>query len=45
MIINAGIERIVCLSTYPDDLALEMLEAAGVQLEILSEPEKKEEGK
>jgi dCMP deaminase len=38
MIINAGIKRVVCLSTYPDDMARSFLEAAGVELQI-REPE------
>jgi dCMP deaminase len=38
MIINAGIRRVVCLSSYPDDMARAFLAAAGVELHI-SEPE------
>jgi dCMP deaminase len=34
MIINAGIVRVVCADTYPDELALEMLDAAGVTFEM-----------
>jgi len=34
MIINAGIERVVCAHTYPDELARGMLAEAGVPLEI-----------
>ncbi|NLG27233.1 MAG: cytidine deaminase [Chloroflexi bacterium] len=34
MIINAGITRIVCASSYPDALAREMLKEAGIQLEV-----------
>ena len=34
MIINAGIERVVCAHTYPDELARDMLDEAGVQLEV-----------
>lgn len=39
MIINAGIRRVVCLSTYPDEMARSFLEAAGVKLEISQQPE------
>ena len=34
MIINAGIVRVVCAHTYPDELARSMLDEAGVRLEI-----------
>jgi len=34
MIINSGIERVVCASRYPDDLAREILSEAGVLLEV-----------
>ncbi|MHB1296333.1 MAG: deoxycytidylate deaminase [Anaerolineae bacterium] len=34
MIINAGIERVVCASTYPDELARSMLDEAGIALEV-----------
>ncbi len=34
MIINAGIVRIVCDSTYPDELARDMLREAGIPLEV-----------
>jgi dCMP deaminase len=34
MIINAGIQRIVCASAYPDELAREMLKEAGVTLDV-----------
>ncbi|MGI6380814.1 MAG: deoxycytidylate deaminase [Anaerolineae bacterium] len=34
MIINAGIVRVVCVDTYPDQLALDMLDAAGVTFEM-----------
>jgi dCMP deaminase len=34
MVINAGIERVVCLNGYPDELGREMLEEAQVALEI-----------
>lgn len=34
MIINSGIRRIVCANSYPDPLAREMLDEAGVQLEV-----------
>lgn len=34
MIINAGIVRAVCDAEYPDELAREMLQQAGVKLEV-----------
>lgn len=34
MIINSGIRRVVCASTYPDDLARAMLGEGGIQLEV-----------
>ncbi|OGO04219.1 MAG: cytidine deaminase [Chloroflexi bacterium RBG_13_56_8] len=34
MIINAGIVRAVCAQEYPDELAREMLQQAGVELEV-----------
>ena len=34
MIINAGIVRVVCANTYPDELARNMLDEAGIPLEI-----------
>ena len=34
MIINSGIGRVVCANTYPDELARDMLDEAGVQLEV-----------
>ena len=36
MLINGGIERIVCTEDYPDRLAKEMLEQAGVEVLTLS---------
>lgn len=35
MIINAGIKRIVIKEGYPDGLAIEMLDEAGLKIEIL----------
>ena len=35
MIVNAGIKRIVVRDGYPDDLALEILEEAGLTVEKL----------
>ena len=35
MIINAGIKRIVIKEGYPDDLAVEMLDEAGLKVELL----------
>ena len=37
MLINAGIEKIVALGGYPDDLSKELLDEAGVKLRILDE--------
>lgn len=37
MIINAGIVRVVCADSYPDPLAREMLDAAGVTFEMWSD--------
>ena len=37
MIINAGIIRVVCAHSYPDDLARVFLNEAGIELQILSE--------
>jgi len=34
MIINSGIGRVVCANSYPDKLARDMLDEAGVQLEV-----------
>lgn len=34
MIVNAGIDRVVCLEGYPDELARKILEEAHVALEI-----------
>jgi dCMP deaminase len=34
MLINAGIERIVCTSSYPDELSRSMLAEAGIPLEV-----------
>ncbi len=40
MIINAGIKRVMCLDSYPDEMARSFLEAAGVKLQTLvQEPE------
>jgi dCMP deaminase len=32
MIINAGIEKVLYLEGYPDELSLQMLQEAGVEL-------------
>ena len=37
MIINAGIKRIVVKEGYPDDLAVEILTEAGLEIEMLGE--------
>lgn len=34
MIINAGIVRVVCATSYPDELSREMLAGAGIALEV-----------
>jgi len=34
MIINSGIVRVVCANTYPDELARQMLDEAGVELNV-----------
>lgn len=38
MIINSGIVRAVCASTYPDDLSRSMLDEADVALEVWETP-------
>jgi deoxycytidylate deaminase len=38
MIINAGIQRVVCAQSYPDELARSFLAEAGIEL-VLWEPE------
>jgi dCMP deaminase len=38
MIINAGIVRVVCAQTYPDELARDMLAEAHVALEVWETP-------
>ncbi len=38
MIINAGIERVICAQSYPDELARSFLAEAGIELELW-EPE------
>jgi deoxycytidylate deaminase len=37
MIINSGIRRVVCLGSYPDEMARDLLEEADVQFEMLGE--------
>lgn len=39
MIVNAGIERIVIKEGYPDELALDMLNEAGLKIEVLGKRE------
>jgi dCMP deaminase len=34
MIINAGIVRVMCAGSYPDELARNMLEEAGIPLKV-----------
>ena len=34
MLINADVERVVCLEDYADDLAAEMFEEAGIRVEV-----------
>jgi len=38
MIINAGISRVVTADSYPDELAVDMLRQAGIQVTTLVEP-------
>ena len=45
MLINAGVRRIVYEGDYPDDLSLELLEQAGVELVRMSVPDGQESGK
>jgi dCMP deaminase len=40
MLINAGIKRIVIKEGYPDELAREMLEEAGLKVEVLDRKNK-----
>jgi len=40
MLINAGIKRIVIKEGYPDELAREMLEEAGLKVEVLDKKNK-----
>ena len=37
MIINAGVERMVVIGGYPDDMAIDMFEQAGVSFEIVED--------
>lgn len=39
MIINAGIKRIIIRDGYPDELALEMLNEAGIKIDVLKKGE------
>jgi len=39
MIINCGIRRVVAGTSYPDDFSRQMLEQAGVELEVIPPPE------
>jgi dCMP deaminase len=36
MAVNAGIERIVTISDYPDDLSKEILGEAGVRVDVVT---------
>jgi dCMP deaminase len=36
MIINSGIKRVVCLGSYPDEMARSLLKEADIQFEMLS---------
>jgi dCMP deaminase len=40
MIINAGLCRIVVKEGYPDELSLEMLEEAGLKIEMFGDRER-----
>jgi dCMP deaminase len=42
MIINAGIKRVVCLGTYPDEMARSLFKEAGINLEMMELDESKE---
>ena len=42
MIVNAGIRRIVVRQGYPDQLAMEILEEAGLRVEKLKKEETEE---
>ena len=42
MIINAGISRVVTADSYPDELAVDMLRQAGIQVTTLVEPLREE---
>lgn len=39
MIVNAGIERVVCINYYPDDSWVKLFQEAGVKLEVQDDPE------
>jgi len=45
MLINAGVRRIVYEGDYADDLSLELLQQAGVELVRMSVPDGQESGK
>lgn len=38
MIVNAGIKKVVCFSSYPDENSLELLKAAGIEFVKLEKP-------
>jgi dCMP deaminase len=44
LIINAGIKKIVIKDSYPDEMSLQMLEEAKVEIQIYLEEEKPKEG-
>jgi len=36
MLINCGVERVVCAEDYPDPMAKEMLEQAGIEVDVIT---------
>ena len=44
MIINAGLERVVCAQSYPDELARSFLAEAGIELELWTPESQSEAG-
>ena len=44
MLINCGVERIVTLGDYPDDLAKEMLKSAGVTVNVMEVGKREKDG-
>ena len=44
MLINCGVQRIVTLGDYPDDLAKEMLKSAGVMVNLIEAGKREKDG-